>query len=214
MRRVKLVRYPQHSNCKTCFAVLFILLSAFVQGQAQVTRPALTGIAVVEIQVSDIKKSTAFYSGLLGYRAIPVAMESASGPRWIEFFVNESQSIRIKAGLQAGQDERLVSVGFRTTNAEVLRQYLQSKSIAVPPTIKMSATGEKWFEVNDPSHHIIKFIESSPVKIATVVQQPVSVRILHAGITVIDTAATNSFYRDVLGFSETWRGGANDSVTS
>ena len=39
-----------------------------------------------------------------------------------------------------------------------------------------------------------------------------SKRILHAGLTVKDAAAADRFYKDALGFSETWRGGRPDGT--
>src|SRR5262249_37173323 len=35
----------------------------------------------------------------------------------------------------------------------------------------------------------------------------VSARVLHAGLIILDAAAADKFYKDVLGFSEIWRGG-------
>jgi lactoylglutathione lyase len=37
---------------------------------------------------------------------------------------------------------------------------------------------------------------------------------LHVGVTVADVAAADRFYKDILGFSEIWRGGTTDDVTS
>jgi lactoylglutathione lyase len=38
--------------------------------------------------------------------------------------------------------------------------------------------------------------------------------LLHAGVTVRDEQAAHRFYRDVLGFSEIWRGGRPEGTTS
>jgi catechol 2,3-dioxygenase-like lactoylglutathione lyase family enzyme len=194
-----------------CMPILLLLTQT--HGNAQTERPALTGIAFVELQVSDLKKSTAFYAGLLGYRA--VQMPALAGNRRVYFNINSSQSIRIKEGLPAGQDERLLSIAFQTSNAEVMRQYLRSKTVMVPSSLNKEPRGDLWFQVTDPGGHVIKFIQYAHGQITIMKQgNGVSARILHAGITVADTAASNAFYRDILGFSETWRGGATDSVTS
>ena len=37
---------------------------------------------------------------------------------------------------------------------------------------------------------------------------------MHAGLFVRDEAAAHTFYRDVLGFSEIWRGGRPEGVTN
>jgi len=203
------------NNCRICCLSIFFLLGSS-RGKAQPERPPLTGIAFIELQVTDLKKSTGFYSGLLGYPTVAARPASTNKDHWIYFRVNAAQSIRIKDGLPAGQDERLLSIAFQTTHAEALRQYLQSKTVAVPSSVNKEPGGDQWFQVTDPGRHIIKFIQyaSGKKSVTTLPQEGVSARILHAGITVADTAATNAFYRDILGFSETWRGGANDSVTS
>jgi len=199
-------------TCRCVFVWVF-LGSGLFRAHAQLERPALTGIAFVEIQVSDLKKSTAFYSGLLGYQATLIPA-SPKKDRWIYFPINAAQSIRIKNGLPAGRDERLLSVAFQTTNAEALRLYLQSKLVKVPSSVMKEPGGNWWFQVTDPGNHTVKFIQYAAGKTTTAQQQGIVARIVHAGITVADTAAVNVFYRDILGFSETWRGGANDSVTS
>ena len=38
-------------------------------------------------------------------------------------------------------------------------------------------------------------------------------RVLHAGLTIRDEQRANTFYKDVLGFSEIWRGGRPEGVT-
>jgi lactoylglutathione lyase len=196
------------------FSLSIFFLLCGLQGKAQPERPPLTGIAFVEVQVTDLKKSTGFYTGLLGYRAALPA--SAGKDHRVYFRINATQSIRIKDGLPAGQDERLLSIAFQTTDAEALRRYLQSKAVVVPLSVSKEPGGDRWFQVTDPGRHIIKFIQYASGKrsMTTLPPAAVSSRILHAGITVADTAASNAFYRDILGFSETWRGGANDSVTS
>jgi lactoylglutathione lyase len=40
----------------------------------------------------------------------------------------------------------------------------------------------------------------------------ISDRILHVGVTVADQAAADKFYKDILGFSEIWRGGRDEAT--
>jgi catechol 2,3-dioxygenase-like lactoylglutathione lyase family enzyme len=42
----------------------------------------------------------------------------------------------------------------------------------------------------------------------------ISRRILHGGFTIRDAAAADRLYKDILGFSEMWRGGRTDDVTN
>jgi catechol 2,3-dioxygenase-like lactoylglutathione lyase family enzyme len=74
--------------------------------------------------------------------------------------------------------------------------------------------------VSDPDGHPLAFVERpwppparTPGPGASKVRPAVSTRILHAGLTVRDEAAANRFYKDVLGFSEIWRGGRTDGAT-
>jgi len=172
----------------------------------QVKRPPLTGIAFVELQVSDTKKAIIFYEALMGYSLNNGIIR-----------VNHRQFIKIKDGLPPAQDERLLCLGFQTTDAEAFRLYLQSRNIVVPPAVQKEPGGSVSFTVTDPDKHAVTFVQYANAK-----GQPpdmlndksISKRILHAGLTISDTAAAGAFYRDILGFSEIWRGGANDSVTS
>jgi lactoylglutathione lyase len=61
----------------------------------------------------------------------------------------------------------------------------------------------------DPEGHTIELVQESAVVAAggPVSTSGLSSRLLHAGITVRDPAASNAFYRDVLGLAEIWRGG-------
>ena len=56
---------------------------------------------------------------------------------------------------------------------------------------------------------------SSPAAAAAPAASPdrrLSRRILHAGLTIKDGAAADRFYKEILGFSETWRGGRPEGV--
>jgi len=111
----------------------------------------------------------------------------------------------------------LMSLAFQTTDAEALRLYLQSKSIVVPTAV--TKDGETMsFTITDPDKHPITFVQyTANVQTQTLnAEKPgaISKRILHAGLSIANMQAANTFYANVLGFSEIWHGGANDSVTS
>jgi len=180
----------------------------------QVKRPPIIGIAYVQLQVSNIEKVKAFYHSMLGYSIEPAGTIAAGGHHAFHISINQRQSIQIQDGLPAAKDERLVCIAFQTTDAEALRHYLQSRAIAVPATV--SKEDGMWsFTVSDPDRHTLKFVQY----LANSKGQPqqkmaVSGRILHAGLTIANTPAADSFYAGVLGFSEIWRGGSTDSITS
>jgi catechol 2,3-dioxygenase-like lactoylglutathione lyase family enzyme len=73
--------------------------------------------------------------------------------------------------------------------------------------------------VKDPDGHPIAFVESHHTPAASVSPSAaetgaVSARVLHTGLTIKDPEAADRFYKDVLGFSEIWRGGRAEGVTS
>jgi catechol 2,3-dioxygenase-like lactoylglutathione lyase family enzyme len=200
---------------KLCVQV--ILLLAFHRVAAQeLQRPAITGIRYAAIQVSDAGRSRMFYEEFLGYS--PGKMITDAGTQRWQYRLSSRQWIYIRDGLSPGTDERLLSIAFQTANAEALRIYLERKGVEVPSVLSKDKDGNLFFTVADPDKHAISFVEPAtggdrqvPTNSSV---QPVSVRILHAGLTIADTAAASRFYRDILGFSEIWRGGATDSVVS
>ncbi|AXY73103.1 hypothetical protein D3H65_03565 [Paraflavitalea soli] len=200
-----------------CFSLLILLqlLMAMVASQAQtVKRPDIIGIAAVEVQVSDIKKAADFYQGLLGYPLSPLSMR---GKQSLLIRVNQRQNIVVHAGLPAGQIERLLAIGLQTTDAAAMRQYLKSKGSAVPDTLTRYTDGSLSFAILDPENHLLQFIQypdAGPNPITPKTGNPISARILHAGITIANLPLSDAFYKDILGFTEIWKGGATDSVTS
>ncbi len=202
--------FPKISAFLFVAAAQLCFFSAFCQS---VKRPPITGIAFVEVQVSDIKKANTFYGSLLGYS---VLWNSTGHNATIH--INQRQSIQLQDGLPPDRDERLMSLAFQTTDAEAMRGYLQTKGIVVPASVRKETNGMLSFSVTDPDKHLLRFVQyGSNGNGQTLVisnKDAVSRRILHAGLTIADTAAAGSFYRDILGFGEIWRGGTNDSTTS
>jgi len=197
--------------------ILSLFITQFVTAQAP-KRPELIGIASVEVQVTDLKKAATFYRDMLGYSTTTTPAGSGKAAAlWIK--VNHRQTIIVRDGLPTGQIERFIAVGVQTTDAEAMRAYLKSKGIDVPDSLNKKEKGKLSFTIQDPDQHAITFVQYLPIagQPATVqyaAGKALSDRILHAGLTIRDAAAADRFYKDVLGFSEIWRGGANDSVTS
>ncbi|MEO6316296.1 MAG: VOC family protein [Chitinophagaceae bacterium] len=176
-------------------------------------RPPVTGIACVQLQVSELKTATTFYGSLLGYSLV----RSPLNKRSVIIRVNPRQSIAIQDGLPPGQDERLFGISFQTTDAAAMRVYLQSAGISVPAALS-TEDGQLSFTIQDPDKHVIKFTQSiagdQPKRANPFSGNEISRRILHAGLTITDAKAANNFYAGILGFSEIWRGGASDSITN
>jgi lactoylglutathione lyase len=74
--------------------------------------------------------------------------------------------------------------------------------------------------VEDPEGHKVEFVQILPASDHKSAEgkflsgRRISDRIPHLGITVRNIEGANKFYRDILGFSEIWRGGVNDSTVS
>jgi lactoylglutathione lyase len=189
-----------------------ILAAAIVGASAQEpkNRPRITGIDHVVIRVSDAAAARRFYGGVLGLA--DTASPDDKGPAGrLRFEVGSRQTILIYPDLPAGEDERLSLLAFATPDLATLAAHLRANNVSV---IHMSGG----IIVNDPDGHRLAFVERPwpvPERPPAVSRgpKPLSTRILHAGLTVRDEAAANRFYKDVLGFSEIWRGGRTDGAT-
>jgi catechol 2,3-dioxygenase-like lactoylglutathione lyase family enzyme len=170
----------------------------------------VTGIAHIAFLTSDLTRAARFYGDILGYGSVEVR---GGAKRRLVFSVNSRQQIVIEDGLPAGQDERLSHVAFQTPNLAALRDRLKRAGIVWAPLV--SEHDADGIRVTDPDGHTIEFVEQN--RVATVTNAgagAVSARILHIGLTVRDGPAADRFYKDLLGFSETWRGGSSEGVTS
>jgi catechol 2,3-dioxygenase-like lactoylglutathione lyase family enzyme len=83
-----------------------------------------------------------------------------------------------------------------------------------PPATACAAASPRALWVKDPDGHLLAFVESHPAKSVGAEAHSVSTRVLHAGLTIRDPQAADAFYKEVLGFSEIWRGGRTDDETS
>jgi len=198
--------------------VLIAGLNGPARNQTPATRPLIVGVTHIAFQVSDIAKAREFYGGLLGYGE-PFQLINPDGSLALTYFkVNDRQYIEIFPGLPPDQDDRLKHIAFETTDIEALRQYLKSKGVNVHGQHQQGRDGNFNFTVTDPDGHVVEFVEYRSGSLHTKARgkymsaQRISDRILHVGVTVADAAAADKFYKDVLGFSETWRGGRDDNT--
>ena len=187
-----------------------LLAAAIVDTSAQAPagRPRITGIDHLVIRVSDAAAAKRFYGDVLGLPG------SVVGPR-LQFEVGARQRIYVEPDLPAGEDERLRLLAFATPDLEALAAHLTAKGVAVTRGPEAAT-----IRVSDPDGHPLAFVERpwppparTPGPGASKVRPAISTRILHAGLTVRDEAAANRFYKDVLGFSEIWRGGRTEGAT-
>jgi catechol 2,3-dioxygenase-like lactoylglutathione lyase family enzyme len=180
-------------------------------------RPMITGIAHIAFQVSDLAKAREFYGELLGYEE-PFQIRNQDGSLALTYFkVNERQYVEIFPGLPPDKDDRLLHIAFETTDLESLRVYLLSKGLKAPEKVNQGRYGNLNFTIADPDGHRVEFVQyregslHRKAKGRYVSSRRISDRILHVGVTVADQAAADKFYKDILGFSEIWRGGRDEA---
>jgi catechol 2,3-dioxygenase-like lactoylglutathione lyase family enzyme len=180
-------------------------------------RPMITGIAHIAFQVSDLAKAREFYGELLGYEE-PFQIRNQDGSLALTYFkVNERQYVEIFPGLPPDKDDRLLHIAFETTDLESLRVYLLSKGLKAPEKVNQGRDGNLNFTIADPDGHRVEFVQyregslHRKAKGRYVSSRRISDRILHVGVTVADQAAADKFYKDILGFSEIWRGGRDEA---
>jgi catechol 2,3-dioxygenase-like lactoylglutathione lyase family enzyme len=176
---------------------------------AQPARPRVFGISHVAVQVTDLARARAFYGDLLGF----VEQTPRRDHRAI-FLVNARQRLIVHDGLPAARDERLVGLAF-ATELPAMRARLADRGVKASDPREDADAGGTHVDVLDPDGHTVVFVEpkaANEIRVAD--DRRISRRILHAGLTVKDAAAADRFYKDALGFSETWRGGRPEGTTN
>jgi len=178
----------------------------------------IIGVAHIAFQVSDLARAREFYGELLGYEE-PFQIRNQDGSLALTYFkVNERQYIEIFPGLPPDKDDRLMHIAFETTDLEALRLYLLSKAVKAPEKVNQGRDGNLNFTISDPDGHRVEFVQFRDGSLHRrskgryVSSRRISDRILHVGVTVADQAAADKFYKEILGFSEIWRGGRDDAT--
>jgi lactoylglutathione lyase len=206
---------------QTVISILVLVCAFTTKVAAQSSepqRPMIAGIAHIAFQVSDLAKARAYYGELLGYEEA-FQIFNANGSLALTYFkVNERQYIEIFPGLPPDRDDRLMHIAFETNDLEALRVYLLAKGVKAPEKVNQGRDGNINFTVSDPDGHRVEFVQYRQgslhrnAKGRYVSSRRISDRILHVGVTVADLAAADKFYKDILGFSEIWRGGRDDAT--
>lgn len=203
---------------KPLFLVVVYALILPASSAAGASRPPIVGIAHVAFQVSDMAKARSYYGELLGYQEAFQFSKDDGTLLWTNFKVDDRQYIEIYPGLSPEKEDRLLHIALETTDIKGLRDYLEEKGVKVPAQVEKGRAGNLVMSVRDPFGHPVEFVQYVPGSMHMkavgryLSAQRISDRILHVGLTIPDPAAADRFYRDILGFSEIWRGGASDGV--
>lgn len=135
------------------------------------------------------------------------------------FKVNDHQYIEIFPDLKSETQDRLSHIAFETSNARQLRDYLASRAVKVPQTLRPGLDGNLSFMIKDPDGHNVEFVQYLPGSLHSrhfgklLPDSRVSTRMIHVGVTVRDRAGADALYKDILGFRIKWYGGMKDNQT-
>lgn len=182
---------------------------------AAVERPPIVGVAHIILKTDNLPAAREFYGHVLGF-AEATGPGGTTGPgEDVYFKVNDHQYVRIFPVKQLGpKEDRLVSIGFETTDVKRLHEYLASRGVEVPAP----GTGRLTeFTVRDPDGHQVNFQQYMPGDFISrnfgkfLPATRVSDHMIHVGVTVADRAAADKFYGDILGFKLMWYGGMKDN---
>ena len=176
-------------------------------------RPRITGVAHIAIYAKDFEKSRAFYRDFLGFE------EPYSLPSMTFFKINERQYIELSPET-APDTDRLNHISIETDNAEAMRQYLAAHGIKTPDRVGKGRIGNSNFNVKDPDGHTVEIVQYEPdgwtarERGKHMPDTRISTHMSHVGIIVTALDPSMQFYRDLLGFRETWRGSKSGTELS
>jgi catechol 2,3-dioxygenase-like lactoylglutathione lyase family enzyme len=198
----------------------FLALAIYDISTAQETpaRPKITGIDHVRFYVTDFSSSQQFYEKLFGVRVKGGTCFATLLPCFTVGW-EQNQQIELKKAPTREMKNRIAEISFATSDVKKMRKYLSSNGISVGPILKDKSPGDKegydaHFEVHDPQGNAVSFIQrfAYPVDDPSL-SDPWYVRMIHTGFVVKDRAATEHFYKDILGFRPYWHGGMKDDQT-
>jgi catechol 2,3-dioxygenase-like lactoylglutathione lyase family enzyme len=194
--------------------LILLCLVLPVLALASPQRPRITGVSHIALFVHDMERSRAFYKDFLGFDE-PFFTTNQNGALhvvWIK--INDRQSIELFPEKEAGSD-RLNHIAFETDDAQAMRDFLASSGVKVPGKVGKGRIGNLNFNVTDPDGHTVEIVQyaadgwTAREKGKFMPDTRISARMTHVGVLVGDLEAALKFYRDILGGTETWRGGSN-----
>ena len=204
---------------KTSLIAVALAALTFSASAQTPKRPLINGVSHIALYVHDIEKSRQFYKDFLGFGE-PFLLNNPNGSLSLTFIkVNDRQYIELFPEVTPNTD-RLNHISIETDNAEAMRLYLKASGIKVPDATPKGRIKNSNFNVKDADGHTVEIVQYEPDGLSMVnkgkfMDGPrISKRIMHLGITVGSLEPAMKFYRDVLGFKETWRGSKDGKTLS
>jgi lactoylglutathione lyase len=201
---------------------LLSLVSFHLSAQEIVKRPRITGISHVGYFVSDLPAAIAFWHDFLGYDE-PYDLKTAdgSGVRIAFIKINDRQHIELFNEPPPVPHNMMSHLCFTVDDIEQMRTYLRSQGFDTKPGhAEKTRTGDYAFEIKDPEGTLVEFVQTLPTGREAraagkfLPASRIAPRIYHVGFLVGDSQKEMDFYGRILGFQETWRGGADPKVLS
>jgi catechol 2,3-dioxygenase-like lactoylglutathione lyase family enzyme len=203
------------------FLLLTFALSLVAQAQTQPKRSRILGIAAVHLYSTNVAGARDFYSKTLNPGGPCLWCEGVPRPP-LRVLINKDQMISIDGSPQPTPSNLVAEVSLAVDDLEELVKYLKAQKIKVTatktPTLHIDAVIKIYsaLSITDPEGHLITFVRRpSQVLLAPTpaVAPSNPLHIIHAGFIVRDRAATEHFYKDILGFRPYWHGGMKDDQT-
>ena len=186
------------------------------------TRPNITGISHVGYFVSDLPKSIYFWHDFLGFDEPYSLKKKNSDEVRIAFIkINDQQHIELFNEPSTHPPNMMSHICFTVDDIEAMRNYLRANGYDVKPgNGGKTRTGDYAFEIKDPDGMLVEFVQSLPSGMEAQAAgkfEPdtrIATKIYHVGFLVGNSQRSLDFYGKLLGFQETWRGGANPKQLS
>ena len=202
------------TNSLVCHILAVLLMASSLHAQKN-ERPHVSGVAHVAFRVSDMDKSEAFYSSLLGYQE-PFSLNENNGRTATAFVkVNDPQYVELFQG-DAQSQGQLDHFALYTDDLTAMRAYLQSLGMYIAKDTHKGRIGNPFLTIRDPDGHFVEILQYSSNSLTGQSQgkfmpaSRVSDHITHVGIVVTSVDSAMKFYRDALGFREFARGGGSE----
>lgn len=189
-------------------ALLFTLLLCCATSASSDSpkRPRILGISAVHLYTTNVAAARGFYSNVLSPIGPCVWCEEAPHTPLI-IPLNAEQMLFLSHAQSTSPSNFLAKITFATDDMAALKRLLTANKISFS-----EPKGPSPITLKDPEGQEISFVNHWQASSESALNAS-TLRIIHAGFIVHDRAATEHFYKDILGFRPYWHGGMKDDQT-